>query len=324
MNTADWLPYALPLHACWQTSRGSTAIRHGRLLRLRSADGRTGWGDCAPLPEFGIDDTRASAFAEECAQLDLTAQHAGLPLDTWLGGQPPRASLAVNASLGSLATVDRQQLATAVEAGFRVFKFKVGLAAPADELRQLAALAGELPAGSQLRLDANGAWLFNDARDFLAACRELPVEACEEPLRDPEPDQLARLQAAVPFAIAIDESLARLGADFFRHPPVRRLVIKPARHGLLGSMAIALRARAAGFEIVISSALESSCGLLACAHLAAAAAPEMVHGLATAAWFVCDTGMPAPIENGRLLMPGLPGIGFCRVGEDAPAFRTAP
>ena len=50
---ADWLPYTLPLSRPWQTSRGEIDERHGRLFRLQSADGLTGWGDCAPLPDFG-------------------------------------------------------------------------------------------------------------------------------------------------------------------------------------------------------------------------------------------------------------------------------
>lgn len=321
MTSADWLPYALPMRQPWRTSRGSSTLRRGRLLRLRSADGRTGWGDCAPLPEFGIDEARATAFAEECAQLDLAAQRAGLPLDAWLGGRQPVGSLAVNANLGSLLTVNASDITAACLAGYRVVKLKLGIGTEREELDHLQRLADALPAGCQLRLDANGAWSYAQASAFLSACRDLPVEACEEPLREANVREMARLQAAVPFAIAIDESLPRLGSELFRHQPVRRIVLKPARQGsLLASMEIALRARNAGLEIVISSALESSCGLLACAHLAAAVAPDTVHGLATAGWFSCDTGIPSPLDNGRLIMPGLAGLGFCWAGAAAPAF----
>ena len=321
MTRADWLPYALPLRRPWQTSRGETELRHGRLLRLQRDDGLSGWGDCAPLPEFGIDEGRAVAFAEECATLDLAAQRAGLPLDAWLGGKPAANSVAVNASLGSLMTVDDEVVAAAVAAGFMVLKLKVGIAAVDIELARLRRLVARLPAACCLRLDANGAWTFAAACRFLAACRELPIDGCEEPLRQPRLDELARLQATVQFPIAIDESLEQLGPDVFRHPAVRRIVIKPARHGgLLSSMETALRARASGIETIISSALESSCGLLACAHLASAVAPAAVHGLATGSWFTLDTGKPAPIAAGRLLLPGLAGIGFCWAGPSTPAF----
>jgi len=311
MTTADWLPYALPLRAPWQTSRGSIAVRRGRLLRLVADDGLTGWGDCAPLPEFDIDDARAAAFADECARLDLAAQRAGLPLAVWLGGQPAGRAIAVNASLGSLRTATPADLAAACAAGYRVMKLKVGVDPVDDEIRHLRHLAAALPADCRLRLDANGAWEAAEARRFLAACCDLPVEGCEDPLRRPALDELARLQAAAPFAIAIDEAPGQPGEAFFRRPPVRRIVIKPARHGgLSNSLEIAARARAAGVETVISSALESSCGLLACAHLAAAIAPEATHGLATASWFVRDTGTPASIDAGRLILPQRPGIGF--------------
>ena len=73
---ADWLPYGLPLRTPWLTSQGRLEERRGRLLRLRTADGLTGWGDAAPLPEFGITDLAAQAFAEETAHLDLAAQRA--------------------------------------------------------------------------------------------------------------------------------------------------------------------------------------------------------------------------------------------------------
>jgi O-succinylbenzoate synthase len=321
VTQAYWLPYALPLQEPWQTSRGTTGLRRGRLLRLRSNDGRSGWGDCAPLPAFGIDETRATAFAEECAQLDLCAQRAGLPFDAWLGGNPPLASIAVNASLGSLQAVSCEKLTTTFTMGFRVIKLKIGVGTLAEEIELLRELACTLPTDCQLRLDANGAWSNAQARTFFSACHDLPIEACEEPLQSPTANDLARLQDAVPFAIAIDESLEQLGSVCFRHPPVRRIVIKPARQGsLLASMEIALRARAVGMEVIVSSALESSCGLLACAHLAAAVAPEAVHGLATASWFACDTGAAVSINNGRLIMPGETGIGFHWAGESAAAF----
>lgn len=97
---ADWLPYVLPLKRPWQTSQGDFSQRQGRLCRLQTADGLTGWGDCAPLPEFGISEAAATAFAEESAQFDLIAQLAGLPLNAWLSGEPPWPILRSTGILG--------------------------------------------------------------------------------------------------------------------------------------------------------------------------------------------------------------------------------
>jgi o-succinylbenzoate synthase len=308
---ADWLPYALPLKRPWQTSRGDIGERQGRLLRLQTADGRIGWGDCAPLPEFGIDEPAATAFAEETAHLDLVAQQAGLPLHAWLSGEAPVASLAVNCGFWPFFGVDRSILENAAAAGYSVIKFKVGVRPLAEEIATLHRLADDIPAGLRLRLDANRAWSLADATTFLAACAGLPIDGLEEPLADPDPVLLQKLQSTVAFPLAIDESVHLLDAHFFRHPPVRRLVIKPARHGgLLASVELALRARASGLEVIVTSSLESACGLLACAQLAAAVAPAAVHGLATADWLAADTGPTPLIVGGRLQLPTSAGLGF--------------
>jgi o-succinylbenzoate synthase len=313
---ADWLPYCLPLRRPWQTSRGSIGERRGKLYRLQTADGLTGWGDCAPLPEFGIDEAAATAYAEECATLDLAAQRAGLPLAAWLSGEPAPASVAVNASFGPISTVDRNSLENAASAGYTIVKFKAGHAPLADEITALHQLARTLPPGIALRLDANRAWTIAEAERFIAACAGLPVEGLEEPLADPDPSQLAHLQARTDFPLAIDESTHLLDPQFFRHPPVRRLVIKPARHGgLLASTELALRARASGLEVIVTSALESACGIATLTHLAAAVAPDAVHGLATADWLAADTGLSPPVADGRMRLPASDGIGFAKRGK---------
>ena len=308
---ADWLPYCLPLRSAWHTSQGSFSERHGRLLRLQTDDGLTGWGDYAPLPEFGIGEAAATALAEETAHLDLAAQAAGRSLAEWLGGMPPPTSVVVNALLGPISTLDERTLGEAIAAGFTIVKLKVGVAPPATELARLREICARLPAGVRLRLDANCAWDDEDAAAFVAGCRTLPVEGIEEPLRTPTAAALHALQDAAPFPLAIDESIHLLDDDFWRSPPVRRLVIKPARlGGLRASVEIARRARATGIECIVTSGLESACGLTALAHLAAAIAPEACHGLATAGLFATDTGQPPELAGGRMRIPKGPGLGF--------------
>lgn len=308
---ADWLPYRLPFRRPWQSARGLLSERSGALLRLRTADGLSGWGDAAPLPEFGISKAAAREFAEECAQLDLAAQGAGKDLASWLSGEAPVASVAVNAVLGAIFSVDAEQIADAVAAGFSIIKLKAGLQPVADEILQLQHLSRALPPGVRWRLDANGAWSLAQAQQFISACQDLPVEGLEEPLRAPDHEKLRALQAAAPFPLAIDESLQLIDHHFWQAPPVRRLTLKPARcGGLLASIALALQARACGLECIVTSSLESACGLTACAQLAAAIAPQGTHGLATGAWFTHDTGTAPRITDGRLYLPRQSGLGF--------------
>jgi L-alanine-DL-glutamate epimerase-like enolase superfamily enzyme len=308
---AEWLPYALPLRAPWRTSRGTLHERTGRLLRLQTSDGLTGWGDCAPLPEFGIGEAAAEAFAEECALLDLAARRAGCSLAEWLGGRPPPAGIAVNAAGGPIFATTAEHLAGLAAEGFSVIKLKAGIAPLADEIAALRTLCASLPPGVRLRLDANGAWSPDEAAAFVAASADLPVEGLEEPLREPDAAGLRTLQERTPFPLAIDESVQLLDAAFWHAPPVRRVILKPARQGgLLAAVETALKANASGVEFVVSSALESACGLHALGQLAAAVAPGACHGLATGALFVRDTGAPPAVAGGQLLLPGGPGIGF--------------
>ena len=306
-----WHPYSLQLTAGWQTQRGQLTTRAGRLLQLTDDCGHEGWGDSAPLPEFGITPARADAFARDTAALDLAARAAGQPLNAWLSGLAPVGELAVNAYLGRLIDWQPAMLAEATQAGYRLLKFKLGCAPLATELRTLADCCRALAPETMLRLDANGAWTVAAARQFVEACRHWPIDALEDPLQQPDCNALADLQARATFAIALDEAVDLLTPAFFAQPPVRRLVLKPARFGgLRSTWKIGQNAQTAGIECVVTGALESACGLLACAHLAAALAPFAVHGLATGNWL---TGSPWPwprIHNGRLQLPAQPGLGF--------------
>ena len=225
-------------------------------------------------------------------------------------------SVAVNAVLGAISTVTPEAVQDSLTEGYRILKIKVGDGPLTEEIERLQMLCATLPVGVALRLDANTAWSAADAERFLAACLPLPIDGIEEPLRSPDIATLHRLQAMVPFPLAIDESTQLLTCEFWQAPPVRRLVIKPARHGgLLASTELALRARACGLEVIVTSALESACGIATLAHLAAAVAPDAVHGLATGDWLVSDTGLPPLIVDGRMQLPKGNGIGFALAGK---------
>lgn len=306
-----WHPYTLQLRQPWQTHGGLTAERRGRLLECVAGQGIVGWGDSAPLPEFGISELLADTFARETAAMDIEAQAAKLPLNALLSGSEPPRSLAVNANLGPLVSASPLQIAGRYASGFRVFKFKVGCAPINDELQALLTCCADLPPDARLRLDANGAWNPEEAARFIEACSQQPVDTLEEPLANPDNAMLTKLQKLANFPLSIDESVDLLNTEFFSAPSVQRLVLKPARFGSLRSTwKIGQNALAAGMEVVVTSALESACGLLACAHLAAALAPKAVHGLAVNDWLAGSPGCWPPIENGSLMLPLAPGLGF--------------
>lgn len=336
-------PYQLPLRQPWQSARGQWTSREGWLLCL-TAGGLQGYGDCAPLPAAGTETPAAAAralerlpallqghsaeeavkacsqalpatpavrFAVESALLDRLAQQAGLPLRRYL--QPDsRDQVRVNAMLGALSELREAAWQGAVAQGYEVLKLKVGVGTAAREYEQLVALAEQLPAGVHLRLDANAAWDWATATQMLAALRDLPIEAVEEPLAEPHADALARLQARVPFPLALDESLQQGNwlADL-QALPVRRLVLKPmVIGGLQATLAIAAAARAAAVEVVLTSVFESAAGLWPSVQLAATLPGKQAHGLATQDWLAVDIGMPPPIEQGWVELPQRSGHGF--------------
>jgi o-succinylbenzoate synthase len=291
--------------------------------------------------------TPSARCALETALLDLEAQAAGETLRCWLlkraneGLVAPQRivvavadDIAVNSVVGALARGAEAELdgaldeavAAALHAGFTTLKLKVGIAAPALEISRLRALCARLPEHVAVRLDANGAWNDSDAAFFIDACAGLPIDSIEEPLATPDIAALARLQQGCAFALAIDESWPHFAADaFFAAAPVRRLIIKPPRlGGLLPALTLARQAAAAGVEVVVTSSVDSACGVLAAAQLAAAIdaeaapTPALAHGLATSCWLAADTGTPPPVAGGRLRLPAATGLAFMPFASPAP------
>ncbi len=344
------LPYHLPLRLPWHSARGRLSRRQGWLIRLETESGIEGFGDCAPLTAIGTESPGRAAQllarhlpslpgqtatdalaalpdAEHCpatrcgiesALLDLLSKEAAQPLRRWLN--PDAADrVRLNASIGTLNEGIQQSAETAVVAGFQILKLKVGVAPISDELRYLKQLCRRLPAGIQLRLDANGAWEPEQAQQFIRGLEGLPVESLEEPLQTPDPERLTNLQAGAPFDLALDESIGLLSPQqILTHPPVRRLILKPmARGGLLPTLELARQADEQGLRRVITSSIESAAGIWACAQLAAALdghAPSPAHGLDTSHWLAEDLGAPPPVSGGWMVLGEMHGSGFAADG----------
>jgi o-succinylbenzoate synthase len=338
---ASWLACTSKLRHPWHTARDRINVRHTYLVRLETAAGLAGFGECAPLPAAGTETpqeahaalqellpacrgpaavdfpavlgraraTPAARCAVESALLDLAARTRNIPLYRYLQPQAPD-TVAVSAALGRLDAAFATRLRDALDRGFRVLKVKLGVYPPGEELQHLEAACRLLPAGITLRLDANGAWTPAMATEVISALAGLPVESLEEPLARPDPAALHALQARVGFPLALDESLA--GPDreiLLAEPPVRRLVLKPmVLGGLLPALELQRCATRAGLQVVVTSTLEGSLGLWAAAHLAAACDAGLAHGLATADWLV-DARQAPVADGGCLRMPETPGLG---------------
>lgn len=288
MWTLEHRAYRLPFRQTVRTAHGPWAEREGFWLRAeRVVDGRrvVGWGEVAPVAGFRCEtlvEAQAALAGLEGRALDLDDALARTPAGCGCVRAALAAALAGEAGGGDVKFLPVAGLLPAgpaalaavesrLEAGFRVFKWKVGVQAAADERAILDDLLGRLPAGARLRLDANGAWDRRTAEGWLARAAERPVEYVEQPVaaeaRGAE-DLLRGLAADYPVKIALDESLS--GADDVARWLAAEWrgvwVLKPA---LLGEPAPLLAALAhAGADVVFGSALETAIGARAALRLA--------------------------------------------------------
>ncbi|MBS0664485.1 MAG: o-succinylbenzoate synthase [Verrucomicrobia bacterium] len=266
------LPFRLPL----RTSQGPWSEREGVLVRLTDEGGRAGYGEAAPIPWYGTEtaneiETVCRGLGEQVTveRLTAVASHLGClrhalaaALAPSSGHRDPPAPLGVAALLpagrAALAAIPAR-----AEAGFRIFKWKVGVETVADELGLLDDVCAALPGGGQLRLDANGAWDRRQAERWLDRCADRPVEHVEQPVPAEAADAtdlLLGLAGDYPTPIALDESIAGEG-DLERWlaagwPGV--YVVKPSLlANVAGALDALLEAKAA---VVFSSALETALG----------------------------------------------------------------
>lgn len=274
----EYRRYQLPFRAAVRTAHGLWREREGVLVRLTDAEGRIGWGEAAPIPWFGtesVDEVVAALAAlgewgssERLANVPAAfgcVRHAlsSAQRDWGATGMAGGVSAIGVASLLPAGKAALELVPPRAEAGFRVFKWKVGVEDVADELALLDDLCAVLPSGAKLRLDANGAWDRRRAERWLERCAERPVEYVEQPVaadaRGAE-DLLLGLAGDFPTELALDESVAG-ERDLERWLGLGWrgvFVIKPL---LLAQPSAALASLAkAQAKVVFSSALETAVG----------------------------------------------------------------
>jgi o-succinylbenzoate synthase len=334
--TATHHPYMLYFKQPAGTSRGVLTMRQVLFLRLAERDAPyvAGWGECGTLPGLSVDDRPdfASKVAEVCAAinsgqapetLDLTAWPAiafGLEmarLDLHNGGTftlhrtafrqgemtlPTHGLIWMDRVDGLLAQIERK-----VAQGYRVIKLKVGALPLAQELALLATLRQHYPSGQiSLRLDANGAFIADEALAILDQLTQFDIEFLEQPIRAGQWRALAEICAHSPIPIALDEELIGLSTADQRTALLttvrpQHLVLKPS---LLGGFQAAeawiAQAEELGIGWWINSLLESNVGLNAICQWTSALDPVRVHGLGTGQLFTNNITSPLYLHGPEL------------------------
>ena len=284
------------------TSRGVYTTRKSWMLTLKAADGTEGKGECAPLPDLSYDwlpdyEEKLQRFCQlliekgsipvaemlpypsmlfgmETAMLHLQRGSAAL-LDTpWSRGEEgiPINGLVWMGRIDEMMARIQQKL----DEGFRCIKLKIGALGWKEETAMLQRIRREYDKEEvELRVDANGGFLPNEAPDVLEVLAAYGVHSIEQPIRAGQWDEMARLCRQSPVPIALDEELIGWHtrserAHLLDHIRPSYIILKPSLHGgMQGVREWVELASERGIGSWITSALESNVGLNAVAQLTA-------------------------------------------------------
>jgi o-succinylbenzoate synthase len=334
----DLYRFSLPLRGPLVLGGTTLRRREGVLLRLSGDDGSEGWGESAPLPGFSAESldqaivqlrrlagslvgrevkddwtARNGAFGRELERIAPAASvRFGLELAVWnlrvdfsgkslpeLFARQPRAWVPVNGLLSGSWDEVLEEAQRTKKAGYEAVKLKVGARRTVAEDARLVRKLVEEPGNIiSLRLDANRAWGYEQAAEFLRGAPHF--EYLEEPLADPA--LLPQLVREFGVPVALDESLVGMEPEVLEgHRYARAVVLKPTLlGGISNTLRMVGRALRLGMMPVVSSAYESGVGTAALVALAAGIGERPVPaGLDTyraLADDVLDTplGLPAP------------------------------
>jgi o-succinylbenzoate synthase len=173
-----------------------------------------------------------------------------------------------------------------INLGYHTFKIKVGRKNFADDLYVLKSIREKFQNKIKIRIDANCAWTFNQAVDYLNPLTEFNIEYIEQPVRDI--DELIRLSKLSSIPIAVDESINSFqdAESILNNSPIDFLVIKPSIIGGIRETARIIKlANAVNKKIIISSAFESAIGKRMLVMLASVTNHNYAHGLDTMEYF---------------------------------------
>ena len=320
------------------TSRGVYTERKSWFVHLTDGE-RTGVGECAPLPDLSCDAMPDDAYRErldkacqalcetgeidcdslrdypsmlfglETALLDLrnhlfdtafSRGEVGIPINglVWMGSYEEML----------------QRMEEKLEKGFRCVKLKIGAIDFEQELDLVKRIRERFSFHEvELRLDANGAFPFEEALYKLELLSQYAIHSIEQPIKAGQWAYMAELCRESPLPIALDEELIgvndpEMKAHMLNIIKPRYIILKPSLHGgMQGCREWIETARGMGIGSWITSALESNVGLNAIAQFASDVYGDnisMPQGLGTGQLFTDNIEMGLEIRGDRLWRSG--------------------
>ncbi len=331
MRKAQFLKHTLNFKSPGGTSRGVLRTKPAWIVKLEE-DGKLGFGEVSLLPNLSIDDrpdiedflTKVLAdwaqgkefapledwpsirFAMEVAERSLHSQN---PFSLFPSGFSQNGEgIEINGLvwMGTKAEM-KARIREKLDQGFHCIKLKIGAINFDDEIELLRAIRNEYSAEEiELRVDANGAFSPEEALEKLKRLSEFELHSIEQPIRQKQWEDMARLCESTPLDIALDEELIGITSTSEMQRMLetivpQAIVIKP---GLVGGLQMTEEwikaAEKIGAYWWITSALESNIGLNAIAQFTATYQTDLPQGLGTGQLYT--NNIPSPLSiNGRYL-----------------------
>ena len=199
-----------------------------------------------------------------------------------------------------------------LQAGFHCVKLKIGAIDFFKELDLIKRIRDVYTKEQvELRVDANGGFLPENAMSQLEALAKYDIHSIEQPIKQHLWPKMAQLCRETPLPIALDEELIGVNVRSMKEALLdtirpQYIILKPSLHGgIYGCNEWIQLADQRGIGSWITSALESNIGLHAIAHYAAKVyGPnvQMPQGLGTGQLFTDNIPMPLEIRGDQLFV----------------------
>lgn len=201
----------------------------------------------------------------------------------------------------------KSQIKDKIEAGFSCIKMKIGAIDFQTELDLLKSIRKEFSKSDiELRVDANGAFMANEALEKLKRLSELDLHSIEQPIEKGQIQEMAQLCESTPLPIALDEELIGIfhvtkKQELLQTIKPQNIILKPSFiGGWQGSLDWIDFADDLDIGWWITSALESNIGLNAIAQWTYKLKRQLPQGLGTGSLFTNNFDSPLEVKNGNL------------------------
>ena len=313
------------------TSRGILTEKHAWFIEIWNEDSPDiiGTGECSIIPGLSPDyktdeqyeqklisvcnnlsqdlsDFPSIQFGLETALLDLKNGGKGIIFDNDFTNGKQKIAINGLIWMGEEAFM-QEQIEQKIAEGFTTIKLKIGAIDFDSEIALLKSIRSRFSSEQiTLRVDANGAFSFEEALNKLSILSKLDLHSIEQPIKAGQWKEMSQLCSSTPLPIALDEEL--IGVNLLKDKmklleviSPQYIILKPSLHGgIKGCKEWIELAEKLNVSWWMTSALESNVGLNAICQFTAEYNNNLPQGLGTGSLYIENTPTNLKVENGMI------------------------